>query len=171
MYLSSAISKYNTCFMFETWHHNVICACEFRLTLAWMIWVGRWIILCAFQMNLILSFTKIKLYCLCFNQKNLCLAVGPMVTMFTYIVRKISIKNNVRHWSVLVFTLLTLATSNCRTLLLTFSARVEVKETMLDSCLESVSKIWRLGLSKIKEKNINLNLWIICNKMEEITTD
>lgn len=118
-------------------------------------------------MNFILSVTKIKWYCICKPNKS---ALHPKATLFTYqkIVKKKSCEALI---SVGVFKMLTLATSNCRTLLLTFSARVEVKETMLDSCLESVSKIWRLGLSKMKDKNIKLSLWIICNGIEEIMTE
>lgn len=105
-------------------------------------------------MNFILSVTKIKWYCICKPNKS---ALHPKATLFTHqkIVKKKSCEALI---SAGVFKLLTLATSNCRTLLLTFSARVEVKETMLDSCLESVSKIWRLGLSKMKDKNIKLSL-------------
>lgn len=116
-------------------------------------------------MNFILS--KIKWYCICKPNKS---ALHPKATLFTYqkIVKKKSCEALI---SAGVFKLLTLATSNCRTLLLTFSARVEVKETMLDSCLESVSKIWRLGLSKMRDKNIKLSLWIICNGIEEIMTE
>lgn len=119
-------------------------------------------------MNFILSVTKIKWYCICKPNKS-ALQSAPKATLFTYqkIVKKKSCEALI---SAGVFKLLTLATSNCRTLLLTFSARVEVKETMLDSCLESVSKIWRLGLSKMKDNNIKLSLWIICNGIEEIMT-
>lgn len=133
----------------------------FNLTLAYNLSQQADHTVCVFQMNFILSVTKIKRYCLRKPNKS---ALHPKATLFTY--QKIVKKNHVKHWSVL-----TLATSNCRTLLLTFSARVEVKETMLDSCLESVSKIWRLGLSKMKDKNIKLSLWIICNGIEEIMTE
>jgi hypothetical protein len=49
-------------------------------------------------------------------------------------------------WHIGSFTSLTFARSNCLTLLLTFSANVDVKDTILDNCLESVCNICKLGL-------------------------
>lgn len=56
-----------------------------------------------------------------------------------------------------MFKLFILVIFNCRILLLIFLVRVEVKEIMFDSCLEFVFKIWRLGLLKMKDKNIKFS--------------
>lgn len=167
MHFSSAISDDKTCFTHETCCHINYIKC--RLSTWHLIYnFGLW-----FDRKRIIPYVCFKWISFSLLQKS----------SGTVSVNQINLRSTQRPHclnskkkscealiSAGVFKLLTLATSNCRTLLLTFSARVEVKETMLDSCLESVSKIWRLGLSKMKDKNIKHSLWFFCNGIEKIMT-